>query len=187
MKKDIWSNVYYRLNDPVMIRLAMLYVIKYVDFPISSMDLKHVMLDATHVDYFDLCGMIENIKNENYVKVVIRDEINKLDLTDTGRELIDMFEKDLLSSVRQSLRNSADKFFEEEFEKTQVRSSLTPNDSETFYLDLELNDGKTKLMSMSVFAGSRENALKMRDKFDDDPAGLYQVVVEFLRKSKSED
>ena len=159
-------------------------VIKYADFPISSMDLKHVMLDATHVDYFDLCGMIENVKDENYVKVVVRDEINKLDLTTSGRELLEMFEKDLLACVRMSLRNSADKFFEEEFEKTQVRSTITPNDAETFYLDVELKDGKSKLMSMSLFAGSRENAAKMRDNFTDNPTGLYQAVVEFLSKKR---
>ncbi len=184
MKKNIWSNVYYRLNDPVMIRFAILYTMKYVEFPISSMDLKHVMLDATRVDYFDLCETIDVLKKENHIKEVIRDGINKFDMTDSGRETIEMFEKDVLYSVRRSIRQSADKFFKEEFEKNSVKSSLTPNDADTFYLDIDLNEGKSKLLSMSVFAGSRENAEEMREKFSANPTGFFQYILKYLQEDK---
>ena len=180
MKKNIWSNVYYRLNDPVMIRFAILYTMKYVEFPISSMDLKHVMLDASRVDYFDLCEMIDTLKKENHIKEVIRDGINKFSLTDSGIETIQMFEKNVLYSVRRNIRQSADKFFKEEFEKHSVKSSLTPSDIDTFYLDVELKDGNSKLLSMSLFAGSREKAEKMREKFNSNPTEFFSYILKFL-------
>lgn len=181
MKKDIWSNVYYRLNDPAVIRLAVLYVLKYVDLPISQMDLKHVMLDATNVDYFDLCGAIDDLHRENFIKTVLRDEINKYILTEEGSDLINSLEKDVLYSVRQKIKSSSDKFFKSEFEKSLVRSSLTPTESETFYLDMELNEGKSKLFSLSIYAGSKENAMKMREKFTKNPTELFQVILKHLQ------
>lgn len=180
MKKNIWSNVYYRLNDPVMIRFAILYTMKYVEFPISSMDLKHVMLDASRVDYFDLCEMIDTLKKENHIKEVIRDGINKFSLTDSGIETIQMFEKNVLYSVRRNIRQSADKFFKEEFEKQSVKSSLTASDIDSFYLDVELKDGNSKLLSMSLFAGSREKAEKMREKFNSNPTEFFSYILKFL-------
>ena len=36
MKKNIWENVYYRLNDPAEIQLAILYAIRYADLPVSD-------------------------------------------------------------------------------------------------------------------------------------------------------
>ena len=184
MKKNIWSNVYYRLNDPVMIRLAILYTLKYIEIPVSSMDLKHVMLDATTVDYIDLCETIEILKEENHIKTVFRDELNKFILTESGTEMIEMLEKNLLPSVRDSLRKSANEFFKEEFEKSQVKSEISPTEANTFYLDAELNDGKTKLLSMSVFAGTRENAMKMREKFNDAPVELFQEILKFLKEDE---
>ena len=181
MKKNIWSNVYYRLNEPIMIRLAVLYTLKYTEFPISSMDLKHVMLDATSVDYIDLCENIELLKKENHIKIVFRDEMNKYALTETGTEMIDMFEKNLLSSVRENIRKSADEFFRQEFEKSQVRSEISPIETNAFYLDAELNDGKTKMLSMSIFAGSRENAIMMKNKFNEAPVELFQEILKFLK------
>jgi len=181
MKKNIWSNVYYRLNEPIMIRLAVLYTLKYIEFPISSMDLKHVMLDATSVDYIDLCENIELLKEENHIKTVFRDEMEKYEMTQTGEEMIDIFEKNLLQSIRSNIRKSADELFRQEFEKSQVRSEISPSEANTFYLDAELNDGKTKMLSMSIFAGSRENAMKMRSKFNEAPVELFQEILKFLK------
>jgi len=182
MKKNIWSNVYYRLNDPVMIRLAVLYVLKYADIPISSMDLKHVMLDSTSVDYIDLCETIEDLKNEDYIRIVMRDEMNKFVLSELGNDTIEMFEKNLLISVRQAIKKSADEFFKDEFEKSQVKCELSPSDADTYYLDVELQDGRTKLLSMSIFAGDRESAAKMRERFNESPMELFEEIQKFLRK-----
>lgn len=187
MKKNIWSNVYYRLNDQVLIRLAVLYTLKHIEFPVRSMDLKHIMLDATSVDYIDLCENIEILKEENHIKTVFRDEIYKYALTQTGEEMIDMFEKDLLPSVRDGIRKSAGELFREEFEKSQVRCEILPSDANTYYLDAELYDGKTKLMSLSVFAGSRENAMKMKNRFSDAPVELFQEILKFLSDDKDEE
>lgn len=182
MKKNIWSNVYYRLNDPVMIRLAVLYVLKYADIPISSMDLKHVMLDSTSVDYIDLCETIEDLKNEDYIRSVVRDEMNKFVLSELGNDTIEMFEKNLLISVRQAIKKSADEFFKDEFEKSQVKCELSPSDADTYYLDVELQDGRTKLLSMSIFAGDREAAAEMRERFNESPMELFEEIQRFLRK-----
>lgn len=184
MKKNIWSNVYYRLNDPVMIRLAILYTLKYIDLPVSSMDLKHVLLDSTSVDYIDLCEMIESAKQDDYIRIVFRDEMNKFILTDTGTEMIDMFEKNLLPSVRKAIRKSADEFFKEEFEKSQIKSEISTFDADTYYLDVDLNDGKTKLLSMSIFAGSRENAQSMKAKFNSKPIEFFQEILKFLKDNE---
>ena len=45
MKKNIWSNVYYRLNDPVMIRLAVLYADQLVIYDRTLTEI--VRLDET--------------------------------------------------------------------------------------------------------------------------------------------
>lgn len=183
MKKDVWSNVYYRLNDPVKIRLAVLYTLKYVDFPMSSIELRHIMLDATTVDYIELCEIIEVLMQENHVKLVRRDEKDKYDITDSGRELLSMFETDLLPSVRQSIRKSADEYFKEEFKKSQIISELVPDEDGTYYLDVSLSDGKKKLFSLSVFAGSRQNAMDMKRVFNESPTQMFKDILSLFRKN----
>ena len=70
MKKNIWENVYYRLKDPVEIKLAILYVLYYADIPVSDVELKHCMLEGTSVDFLELCDVIERLLEENHMKTV---------------------------------------------------------------------------------------------------------------------
>ena len=146
MKKDIWSNVYYRLNDPAVIRLAVLYVLKYVDLPISQMDLKHVMLDATNVDYFDLCGAIDDLHRENFIKTVLRDEINKYILTEEGADLINSLEKDMAFAEVTNNQTALDNLEKEKASLTikanEILSikSLTLDDLSPRYRCVKCND-----------------------------------------------
>ena len=91
MKKNIWENVYYRLKDPVEIKLAVLYVIFYADIPVSDVELKHCMLEGTSVDFLDLCNVILELISENHIKTVWRDETDKYVLTASGEDMISMF------------------------------------------------------------------------------------------------
>ncbi len=180
MKKNIWENVYYRLNDPAEIQLAILYALRYADMPVSDIELKHFMLQATSVDFIDLCSMITKTLDDNHMKTVWRDETEKYVLSQTGAELLDMFENKIMSSVRTSLRNTIDEYFVREQEKARVRCDITPAGRDVYNLDIELKEGKMDLLTMSLFAGSREAAMDMRRHFKTDPLGLYAQILQLM-------
>ncbi len=186
MKKNILENVYYRLNDPAEIRLAILYSIRYSEIPISDIELKHFMLQATSVDFIDLCSVITLALTDNHMKTVWRDEMDKYELTQSGEELIDMFEDKIMVSVRSSLRNTIDEYFRREKEKAQLRCDITPSGRNVYNLDIELKEGRRELLTLSLFAGSRETAIRMRRHFKRDPLGMYQKMRELLTPTEKE-
>lgn len=186
MKKNIWENVYYRLNDPAEIQLAILYAIRYADLPVSDIELKHFMLQATSVDFIDLCSIITKTLDDNHMKTVWRDEMEKYMLTPTGAELLEMFEDKIMSSVRTSLRNTIDEYYVREQEKARVRCDITPAGRDTYHLDIELKEGKMELLTMSLFAGSRETAMSMRRHFKADPLGAYAKLLELLTPTEEQ-
>ncbi len=186
MKKNIWENVYYRLNDPVEIQLAILYSVNYADIPITDIELKHFMLQATSVDFIDLCSIITKTLDDNHMKTVWRDEMDKYTLTSSGKELLEMFEDKIMSSVRSALRNTIDEYFVREQQKAQLRCDITPTDRDTYTFDVELKEGKIELLNLSVYAGSRETANNMRRHFKRDPLGMYAKLLELLTPTEEE-
>lgn len=188
MKKNIWDNVYYRLNDETEIKLSVLFCIRYADVPITDIEVKHFMLSATSVNFMDLCSAMDKMFSDNYIKKVWRDEVEKYDLTSQGRELLDMFEDKIMASVRASIKNTIDEYFRREQEKAQIRCEISPVGKDVYNVDIELKEGKNTLVTMSVFAGSREKAIAFRRRFQADPAGFYSGIVSLLSDSgKSEE
>ena len=186
MKKNIWDNVYYRLNDPAEIQLAILYAVRYADLPVSDIELKHFMLQATSVDFIDLCSIITKTLEDNHMKTVWRDETDKYVLTQSGTELLEMFEDKIMSSVRESRRNTIDVYFVREQEKARVRCDVVPAGKDSYCMEVELKEGKMELLTMSVFAGGREKAVSMCRHFKSDPLGLYTQLLELLTPTKEE-
>ena len=171
MKKNIWDNVYYRLNDETEIKLSVLFCIRYADIPITDIEVKHFMLTATSVNFMDLCSAIDAVVSE------------KFDLTQQGNELLDMFEDKIMASVRASLKNTIDEYFRREREKAQYRCEIIPVGKDAYHVDIELKEGKNTLITMSVFAGSRETAIRLRRGFKADPMGVYSDIVSMLSKT----
>ncbi len=177
------DNVYYHLNDEVEIKLCVLFCIRYADIPISDIELKHFMLSATSVDFMDLCNAIEKTVSDNYIRKVWRDEIEKFDLTDRGRELIDMFDDKIMASVRGSLKEAIDEYYRREAEKEQAHCEIVPLGKDAYNVNIELKEGKNTLIDMKIFAGSREKAIELRRGFNNNPIGLYSSIISLLSEN----
>ncbi|MBR6729687.1 MAG: DUF4364 family protein [Clostridia bacterium] len=186
MKKNIWENVYYRLKDPVEIKLAVLYVLFYADIPVSDVELKHCMLEATSVDFLSLCDVIQMLLEENHMKQVWRDEMDKYVLTSSGEDMVSMFENKLLASVKSSLKHSVDQYYKNESSRKSIRCDLVPVHDNSFQVNLELKEGKHELVTLSLFAGNKERALSMCRRFRENPYGFYEMISDFLTENREE-
>jgi len=187
MKKNIWDNVYYRLNDETEIKLSVLFCIRYADLPVTDIEIKHFMLSATSVDFMVLCSIMDAMLAENYIKKVWRDEVEKFDLTSRGNEMLDMFEDKIMASVRSSLKDTINEYFRREQEKARAQCEIVPLGKDKYQLDIVLKEGKDTLITMSVFAGSRENAIRLRRGFHTDPMGAYTELISFLTKAADDE
>lgn len=187
MKKNIWDNVYYRLNDETEIKLSVLFCIRYADLPVTDIEIKHFMLSATSVDFIVLCSIIDSMLADDYIKKVWRDEVEKYDLTSRGKEMLDMFEDKIMASVRSSLKDTINEYFRREQEKAQAQCEIVPLGKDKYQLDIVLKEGKDTLITMSVFAGSRENAIRLRRGFHADPMGTYTGLISLLTKAANDE
>lgn len=179
MKPNL-ENVYYRMNDKGEIKLSVLFCLRYADIPLSDSDLKHLMLSATTVDFLDLCGIIDELSPDNYIKKVWRDEEEKYILTEQGAETIDVFDDKIMASVRASLKKNIDEYLNREGPKTQVKCVVTPADYDMFNVDAEITEGKSTLLSMTVFTGNKEKAARYAKGFRKNPMEFYAKVIEAL-------
>lgn len=186
MKKDIWDNVYYRLKDEHEVKLSILYSIKYAQIPVSDTEIKHFMLTATSVSFVDLCINLSSLSEDGFIKTVLRDDIEKYDLTDSGRELIEMFSDKIMLSVREALRKTIDEYFKRDDSQLQVMAKIVPASGENFNVELNIKNTKDTLMSLSVFAGKRENAIAMRKYFEKNSSLIYAKIMDISSEFETE-
>ncbi|MBQ3118728.1 MAG: DUF4364 family protein [Clostridia bacterium] len=185
MKPNL-ENVYYRMNDKGEIKLSVLFCLRYADIPLSDSDLKHLMLSATTVDFLELCGIIDELSPDNYIKKVWRDEEEKYILTEQGTETIDVFDDKIMASVRASIKKTVDEYLKREGQRAQIKCEMVPIGIDAYNVDIELKEGKNTLLSMSIFAGRKERAARYAKGFRNNPTGLFERITEVLNEAADE-
>lgn len=176
------NNVYYRLNDTGEIKLCILLCIRYAQEPLSDADLKNIMLEATNVDFMELCGIIESLIPENYIKKVWRDEVEKYDLTPQGVETIDFFDDKITASVRASLKSEIDKSLNRKGQKQEVKCVITPAEGDLYNVEVKITEGKITLLSMVIFTGSKEKTARFAKGFRNKPMEFYKDLIDSLSR-----
>lgn len=185
MKPDL-NNVYYRLNDLGEIKLCILFCIRYADMPLSDNEIKHLMLSATSIDFIDLCTALDTLLPDNYIKKVWRDDVEKYSLTKQGQETIDAFDDKIMASVRASIKVAVDDYLKREGQKAQIKCSLKPISKDKYNVDIEIIEGKTSLLSMTIFTGNKEKASRYAKGFRKEPIKFYTSIIEELAKLADE-
>lgn len=176
------NNVYYRLNDTGEIKLCILLCIRYAQEPLSDTDLKNIMLKASNVDFMELCGIIESLIPENYIKKVWRDEVEKYDLTPQGKETIDFFDDKIIASVRASLKSEIDTHFNRKGQKQEIKCVITPAEGDLYNVEIKITEGKITLLSMVIFTGSKEKTARFAKGFRSKPMEFYKDLIDSLSK-----
>lgn len=174
------ENVYYRLNDKGEIKLCILFCIRYAGEPLSDTDIKHIMISATKIDFLLLCDVLESLFPENYIKKVWRSETEKYDLTKTGLETVDNFDDKIMASVRASIKKTIDEYFKRNGPKTQIKCQLEPVSGDLYNINAEITEGKTTLLSMTVFSGSKEKSARFAKAFRKKPMEFYESMINTL-------
>ncbi len=185
MRPDL-NNVYYRLNDAGEIKLCVLFCIRYAQQPLADSDIKHLMLSGSNVDFIDLCDAIDKLIPENYIKKVWRDEVEKYDLTKQGREIIDVFDDKITASVRASLKKTIDDYLRREGQKAQIKCAIVPISKDLYNVDVEIQEGKTTLLAMTVFTGNKEKAARYAKGFRKKPMEFYESIIKALSEFADE-
>lgn len=180
------NNVYYRLNDTGEIKLCILFCIRYAQEPLSDNDIKNIMLAATHVDFMELCGIIESLIPENYIKKVWRGEIEKYDLTPQGAETIDFFDDKITASVRASLKNEIDTYLNRSGQKQEVKCIITPAEGDLYNVEIKITEGKITLLSMMLFSGNKEKSARFAKGLRNKPMEFYKDLIDSLSKLADE-
>lgn len=174
------DNVFYRLKDTGEIKLCVLFCLRYAGEPLSDSDLKHLMLSATSVDFLELCGIIDTLIPDNYIKKVWRSETEMYVLTEQGQNTIDEFDNKIMASVRASLKSTIDKHLNREGPKAQIKCVVTPAERDLYNVDVEITEGKSTLLKMTVFTGSKEKSASYARGFRKNPMAFYTGVINTL-------
>ncbi len=177
------------IEDELMIQFIVMYAMKGADEPLAYADLLSIVQDNCEISFTDLQLGLDNLVQTGHVSAKkITDILSVYDLTQKGRYVIEFFYTQIPLIIREPIDNSIKNLYLEKRRSEAVRAGIDPINENEFNAECNLyDDDKLPIMSLRLYAGSRDEAERIAEYFKNNSAEVYGGVLALFEESKTED
>ena len=171
------------LTTDYEIRILICWLLHKMKMPVTSSQLSSALLGESLVNYFEVtCALGELLTSGHLTEVKADGQQGHVSVTELGRKTAETFYKSIPRTVREKALDALSQcVLQERFAKENRAEIVETNAG--FRLELSLNDVGNDLMSVSLYAPTREVCEMMKKNFISDPTVLYRAVLSVLMGS----
>lgn len=168
------------INNSVLIQFIILYTLSKADDAVPYNELLNLVLDNCNINYNDFQVALDNLVQTRHIRSFIEGGHNqKYEITQKGMNMGDFFTANIPIYIREPIDASVKELFKEERLKNAVQSNISPVRRDEYSADCRLcDDDNTELLSLSVYAGTREEAERMSRLFREKSDEIYAKILD---------
>ena len=162
------------------IRILICAILSGVSEPMSFDEMTEAVLSDGCANYFEFADALSELCDSGSVIVFKTDAgLSQYTATDKGKAAAATLSGDLPPAIRDRALESAKAILQRRRIEKENLVSITKTE-DGFKIHMRVTDIGTDLMELSLFMPTREQALAVKERFLQDPAGTYTGVLEAL-------
>lgn len=176
------------IEDPVLIQFIILYTLEHVDEPVRYGDLATLVMENCNISYPDFQISLDNLLKTNHAEQF--DEgpnVKKYRITEKGLQLSDFLRTGVPIYIREPIEEAIKQMYIDKRREEAVKANITPLRKDEYTADFELYDeDRILLFTMSLYAGSRDEAEKLARYFKAHPGEVYKKIIDIFAPADKE-
>lgn len=169
------------IDDYALIQYIILYTLSSVKKAIGYDMLINLVIENCNITYTDFQIALSNLVDNGYARTFESDGKPMYEVEEKGIEANAVLYKKVPVYIREPLYKAIKPLFLKEAEKNRLKSTITPVRDEEFCAELGIFDyDETPLLDLSFYAGTREEATKIAERFSKNPDKYYEKILKVL-------
>lgn len=170
-----------QVTDSAMIQYIVVFTLNEILKPVSSSFFVRLILKSCNINYMDLQIAIANlIDTEHMRQFYAPQNTHMYEILPLGIAASDYIKKQVPIYIREQIEEEIMPMFKADLLKNSVQARLVPLNQREYTVELNLYDGKTPLMELSFYAGTREQANHIMEHFKTQPEDVYQKILKAI-------
>lgn len=161
-------------------KLIILYILDKVKQDISLEQIQKIYYEYEAISYFYMQQYLFDLQAKNLIEAYIDNDITTYRLTDIGKASLDG-SLDIVPGIDIHRLNKAIEHKVMEIKKEYtVNTEFLPLNDNAYKLTCYIKEGNEDIISISMYAGSRENAKVISDNWKRNSEQLYPEILKLL-------
>ncbi len=169
------------LSEPkTLYKLMNLYMLKQVNFPLTNAQLTDFFLEHEYTTYFTLQQVLNELLESGLIKTHSNHNSTRYEITREGEETLEFFGK----NISQAIIDDMDQYLKDNRIKIRneagVLADYYKSTSQDFVVHMEIREGKSSLMELSLSVPTREQAEAMCSQWQGKSPEVYSYLMKTL-------
>lgn len=161
-------------------KLLVLYVIKSLKQPITNTQLTEIILENNFINYFTLQQYISELISSEFLKYVLVNDKNLIDITEKGINVLSFF-TDRISPIKKKIIDDYLLTIIDSIKKElTIHSDYTLGKNDSFLVDLQALEDESILMELKVSVPSKKQAVSLCNRWKENPSEIYTKIINTL-------
>ncbi|MFR5876969.1 MAG: DUF4364 family protein [Eubacterium sp.] len=164
------------LRSVSSINILVCYIIANINGKVTAENIINTIDEGMLANHFEVADAISKLIKSG---TVTENENGALTLIDMNKADIDLIEKDLPLTIREKSINICQKIIAKESYKRENKVEINKSDK-GYNVTLHISDRDTDFMTLTLYAGSEEQAEMLKEKFISNPIKVYDTLIESI-------
>ena len=169
------------LSEPMTLyKLMILYMLKQVNFPLTSAQLSNFFLEHEYTTYFTLNQALNELLEAKLLHVETNHNSSRYEITREGEETFSFFGNKISSAIIEDI----DEYLKENKFRLRnevgVTADFYKSTNQDYIVHCEVREGKTVLLDLSISVPDRDQAESMCSQWEKKNQEIYAYVMKTL-------
>lgn len=174
------------MSEPMTLyKLMILYLLKQVNSPLTEERISDFFLSHEYTNYFTLKQAISELSDAGLIHLHPVQNTTRIRITQEGEQTLGFFGKRISAEIIADM----DQFLKEN--RFQIRSEVGitadyfQTENQDYCVRLEINEGKSKIISLELAAPDEKQAVLMCSRWKDSCQEIYGYLLKKLLGGES--
>ncbi len=183
---DFTEEIFRKADDPRIVKYLLCFLLKRLNFAVSSEQLYEISVPSGLINYFDYCEAINSLKASDNLVVENKDDTEFYSLSEKGKELAEILKRYAPRALRDKLLECALRYFARQRIELDSSADIVQSGN-GYHVTLKFHTSGMNLMSLELYAPDEDQAKYIARKMQMNPMRLYQNIINYVLLSKEED
>lgn len=165
-------------------KALILYIMDKVSKPISNDALLQITVSIDNMNYFYFQQFLLDLLENKYIINYKKDDQSLYELTKEGKNALKLVSDIIPGITKFRVDNNFKCTLDELKDKMSITSDFIPQSENEYSVKCKIVESNQTLFELQLFAGSREQAKAISDKWNKNAEELYPRILEILTKNE---
>jgi len=166
------------IDNDIMIQYIILFTMSEAKRHLTYKQLSELVFNNCNIEFSNFQIALTNLEETGHIRKFSLDEFTTVyELLPKGIEANTFFKANIPIYIKEPICESIPPYFNEEEIKRSVRTELVPINRHEFAAKCGVYDKDATLLEVTVYAGTREDANKMMQRFNEKPDEIYTKII----------